>query len=235
LAGIRRRTIETALGEFYVDPVSTFGLSLLEQGVYEPRTVEALRAFLGEGATFLDLGANEAYFSVIASKLVGGKGRVYAVEPQDRLQSVAARNLEVNGAENAVVSHCAISDRNGQADLFLAPDTNTGSSAFQRATKYRLATQSVKTVTLETFLASEHIDLCDVMKIDIEGHEYEAIMGSPDVFVRGRVRAIILQLHASLLKDRGLNTHDISDLLTNCGYVIDPRFPEAPTVWVWSR
>lgn len=49
--------------------------------VYEPATVRCLVERLGPGKTFVDVGANHGYFTVLAARLVGPAGRVFAFEP----------------------------------------------------------------------------------------------------------------------------------------------------------
>src|SRR5579863_7387210 len=56
-------------------------LPLWANGVYEPWTTEVLTKELKEGDVFVDVGANIGFFTLLASKLVGEKGRVYAFEP----------------------------------------------------------------------------------------------------------------------------------------------------------
>src|SRR5580704_7841694 len=92
VCGLDKRTlVQTENGAFYISPVTWFGSELL-QGKYEPQTTAILRQFLYPGAAFLDMGANEGYFSVVASRLVGEHGAVVAIEPQSRLQEVIKAN-----------------------------------------------------------------------------------------------------------------------------------------------
>ena len=64
--------------------------SYLSRGqLYEADLSYFLMNILGKGDTFLDVGAHIGFFSVIAAKLVGPKGRVVAFEPEeDNLQSL---------------------------------------------------------------------------------------------------------------------------------------------------
>src|SRR5947209_7701542 len=106
----KRRVISGKRGLFFAAPVSHLGWSLLE-GEYEPSMASVLDRYLYPGAVFVDLGANEGYFSVLASKLVGPFGMVIAVEPQERLQAVIQHNCYLNRSYNvrvirAVVSGC---------------------------------------------------------------------------------------------------------------------------------
>jgi FkbM family methyltransferase len=231
LLQIGRIPVETNLGIFWIDPVSHLGQTLLHRKVHEPFTVEALQSVLHSGATFVDLGSNEGYFSIIASKLVGRTGMVYAVEPQQRLQAVLQRNIDMNQARNITVRSCAVSDQVGTQQLHLAPDTNTGSSGFYRATRYHTRVESVDTVTLSGFFKKEHIDHCDLLKIDIEGHEHEAVLGSSEVFQSGVIKALALEVHHEILRRRGLDAKEITEFLARCGYHLDGRFPET-SMWV---
>jgi FkbM family methyltransferase len=231
--GIQRIPLCTPEGTFWIDPVSSFGQTLLQYGEYEARTAKTLRGLLREESVFVDVGANEGYFSVIASRIVGNTGRVIAVEPQHRLLDVISENLALNGTVNVVLRNVALGNRIGQMLLHLAPDTNTGSSGFFRSTKYTLPTQTVEVVTLDEFFHRENMASCDVMKMDIEGAEYDAIIGSPRTFETGRVKALILESHPSVLGEQGKNVEDIEHFLQQCGYEVDAQFPQS-AVWRWQ-
>ena len=76
-----RRLITTAGVSLMINPVSAIGVQMLS-GEYEPGTRHILQKYLSVGSTFIDLGANEGYFSIIASQIVGHSGEVIAIEPQ---------------------------------------------------------------------------------------------------------------------------------------------------------
>ncbi len=189
-----------------------------------------LRAFLSSGGVFIDLGANEGYFSVLASRLVGEGGRVIVIEPQDRLMRVIEKNFSLNAVANATVVRAAISDHRGDAKFFLTPEINTGGSALVRTTKYPVPTQNVALTTLSDLLQGLAIDRVDLIKIDIEGAEYEAVLGSPDVFREKRIGAIALELHPGALKRRGKSVEEITDFLRSSGYRLDDKYSNS--VWL---
>jgi hypothetical protein len=58
--------------------------------------------------------------------------------------------------------------------------------------------------------------------VDIEGSEYEAILGSKDVFQRGVIENIALELHPVILKNRGKLEDEIMSFLESQGYVRNP-------------
>jgi FkbM family methyltransferase len=222
--GIRRRVVETQAGRFYVDPVSNFGIRVQQRQSYEPELQDAVRTLLHEGDTFVDVGANEGIFSVIASKAVGATGRVVAIEPQSRLQSVLARNVRENSAFNIDVIQRAISDARGVATLSLSPDVNPGSSGLFRATRYSVPTQEVLQTTLGGLFRLLSLNAVKLIKMDIEGFGYEAVLGSPAVFREGLIQYFALELHPAILAKRGKSEQEILDFLTDCGYRRDDRF-----------
>jgi len=227
---IRRIETDTLMGRFYLDPASYLGLKLLETGLYEPGMLETVKHFLEPGGVFVDVGANEGYFTVVGSNRVGSDGRVVAVEPQSRLQAVLERNLALNGCKNVALEPVAISDQRGQAVLHLTPGVNNSASSLIRPTRYMLARETVSCATLEEIFDRCKIEVCDLLKIDIEGWEYEAVLGSPALFRDRRVKAVALELHPNLLARRGLDGGKIESFLVESGYRRQPDWPTL--VWV---
>jgi FkbM family methyltransferase len=222
--GVRRRVVDTPAGRFFVDPASNFGYRVQAPGSYEPDLADAVRRILRPGDTFLDVGANEGFFSVIASKAVAPSGRVIAVEPQSRLQGVIARNLQENRSTNVEVIQQVIADRPGVASLSISPDMNTGSSGVFRTSKYRVPSEDVPQTTLGALLAQRQLASVRLLKMDIEGFEYEAVLGASEVFRAGQVEHFALELHPTVLARRGKSEAEIVGFLAECGYRPDPRF-----------
>lgn len=219
LLRVHRFPHPTPHGVFWVDPASYFGLTLLEQGEYEPAMRVILESALKPGDTFVDLGANEGYFSVLGARLVGPSGRVLAIEPQARLQPVIKENLRLNSCANTTVAHVAISDHQGAASIHLAPSTNNGATSLRRPTRYAVSTETVLLATLAEVLDTHGVSSVQLLKIDIEGWEHEAIHGSEALFRSGRIRAIVLEVHPHLLAARGLGDGDeLIAFLADCGY-----------------
>ena len=69
------------------------------------------------------------------------------------------------------------------------------------------------------------------MKMDIEGFEYEAILGSPEVFRRRQVTTIALELHRSRIAARGLDPDAVTRFLQECGYACTSTGDNTYYVW----
>jgi FkbM family methyltransferase len=76
---------------------------------------------------FVNLGANDGYFSILASRVVGQHGKVLAIEPQERLWKVIRKNIQLNDSYNIQLFPCAVGDKKEQILFFFTPSINTRS------------------------------------------------------------------------------------------------------------
>ena len=222
LVRLRRIEVTTPAGTFWVDPGSDIGQRVFAAGSYDPEAAALIGMCLRPGDTYVDVGANEGHLCVCAARAVGPAGRVLAVEPQSRLQDVLRRNLALNGV-TADILPVAISDREGEARLFLAPDTNNASSGLAPSTRYRVPSEAVRQTTLARLLAERGVERPALVKMDIEGFEHEAIFGSADLFRRRLLPRLLLELHDHALARRGHAPDAIPRFLADCGYRQDPE------------
>ncbi len=225
-----RTVVNTPHGRFWVDPFSNLGVEISRHGSYESGMRKVIEKYLSPGAAFVDLGANEGYFTVIGARRCGTSGRVVAVEPQERLLPIIAENLLLNGVEGVSVLNIAVTDSSGVATIHLTADMNTGASGLFKSVKYDLPTQQVATQTLARVLDDEGLTHVDLMKVDIEGFEYEALLGSKEVFEQRRVRVLALELHPTILAARGKRVADITQMLAACDYEMADAFGNS--VWL---
>ncbi len=226
LLQIKRFVYQSKEGLYYVDPASDFGLRLINAGEYEPNTTKKLHEILTSGDTFIDLGANEGYYSIIAGRIVGPEGVVLSIEPQSRLAPVLRKNQDLNQLSNIRNISCAISDKEETSEIHLLPDLNTSGSSMLQITRYSNDTETIQTKTLETVLAEEGLQNIKLIKIDIEGWEQEAITGSPELFQSGSIKNIILELHEHILEKRGFDYRELESFLQHSGYRRNPEYYE---------
>lgn len=218
LLGVHRLPVRAASGVFFVDPASNFGDALIRAGMYEPEMEEQLRSNLTVGSVFVDVGANEGYFSVIASRLVGEAGRVIAIEPQNRLQQVIQTNLRVNKCTNVTVVHGAVGSVEGPITIHLMPSTNTGATSAIRRTRYRLPKQTTPCYLLKSLFGSNAVEFCDLMKVDVEGYEHAVLLGAEELLDAGRIHAIALEYHPTILSALGQSSAEIHRWLVDKSY-----------------
>ena len=79
--------------------------------------------------------------------------------------------------------------------------------------------------TLEKLFNDEKIKNIKLMKVDIEGLEYEAILGSQNLFKQNVIENIALELHPSIIEKRNNIVNDIIDFLSEAVYKVNNKYP----------
>jgi FkbM family methyltransferase len=143
-----------------------------EHGEYEPQLTAWLRANLRPGMTFVDIGANVGYFSVLASRLVGPEGTVIAVEPAPGNVALLRSNLWRNGCANARVLPIAAHVLRGHAQMVLS--SGGGSGNWLQEGPVDDPAVLVPCAPLDDLLGDIPVD---VVKCDAEGSDVFAIQG----------------------------------------------------------
>jgi FkbM family methyltransferase len=159
---------------------------------FEPYTVRALRAAVEPGDVVFDVGANIGYFATLLSRLVGPSGRVLAFEPEPENLALLRANLAANGAHNVAVVPCAAGAGPGRAVFSL--DRATGATGHlggePTAGELAVGTGKVRLIetrvdTIDRVAARERLEP-DVIKMDIEGGELQALTGAAETLRRHR-------------------------------------------------
>ncbi len=216
---IKRRYFNINNNYWFLDPVSNFGFRLLNENHYEPEMTETILGLLNEGDSFIDLGANEGYFSILASKKTGANGKVYCIEPQQRLWEVILKNINKNNCYNINLIPFAISDRVEEIAISLSPSINTGSSSFVKESRRRLwETQELFSTTLDDLFLEHDAHSIKLIKIDIEGYEFFALKGAVKLLQKKVIKNILIEFHPAQLKALGHTAEGISDFLKGYGY-----------------
>jgi len=116
---LRPNIVEVRGSKMHIDPKRNPAIALYDIGGYENAETELFESHIREGDVVLDLGANVGYFSLIAAKLVGENGKVYAFEPDPTNFSFLKKSVEINNYENVICEQKAVSNENGKLKLFL--------------------------------------------------------------------------------------------------------------------
>jgi FkbM family methyltransferase len=146
-------------------------------GTYELPVQKALTRYLQPGAVFYDIGANVGFFSIIAAKLVGNTGRVYAFEPVPENVTTIQRNIELNCLTNVTVIDKAVSSSSGQAELLLAHHIGGAVLATAAMPPDLKGKMLVETVTIDALLERIPLKPPTIVKIDVEGAEIDVLSG----------------------------------------------------------
>jgi FkbM family methyltransferase len=147
-------------------------------GRWEPFITEYFRSTLAPGDTFVDVGANIGYYSLLASRIVGPSGRVYSIEASPTILALLRRNIALNHANNVEVIHALVSDHDGDQEFWLASEQHYGQSTSvpSRASEERMRSEGrIRCGALTSIVPADQLLNARLIKIDAEGAE-RAIM-----------------------------------------------------------
>jgi FkbM family methyltransferase len=158
-------------------------------GLWEPYLTDWIATRLRPGDTFVDVGANIGYFSLLASKLVGKSGTVVAIEASPKTFRMLQQNLGLNRAANVRALHIAVSDKFDLVRVFGGNEHFTGLAticAVGNQERELVVEGLVEAAPLSSILEAAEIERARVIKIDVEGSEWKVTEGLRDIFRHGR-------------------------------------------------
>ncbi len=190
--------VDTSVGRLFLhrdDAVMTPFIS--ETGYWEPDEAAFLRAALRPGATFLDVGANVGYMTVLGARSVGSAGRVIAVEPDTQNLKLLRANLWRNGLSAHVLPIAAYSRRG--FIRFVRNETNRGD---HQVSEEAGAGSLVPCASMDETLGRLHVD---VVKVDTQGVDHEVLEGIVGLARRNPAIVILSEFWLGGLLERGID------------------------------
>jgi FkbM family methyltransferase len=156
--------------KMYLDPTDkVITPTILVLGNWETSETAWFLRVVKPGDTFVDAGANAGYYTIIGSRLVGDKGKVYAFEPEPEMFALLEKNVRLNGLTNVVLERKALSNRKGTLKLYLA-DKNKGDHRIYQPEGESRPSVDVEAVRLDEYFKG-HERKIDVLKSDTQGAE----------------------------------------------------------------
>lgn len=146
-------------------------------GDYEIPVQELLAEYLKPQDVFYDIGANVGFFTILAAKLVGKKGKVYSFEPEAENAAILKHNIELNNLTQVVAIEKAVSKITGVTKLWLT-EYSGGHSIAPVGEKFDPEKYiTINTVSIDELLQQQTIEPPTLVKIDVEGAEIDVLEG----------------------------------------------------------
>ena len=158
-------------------------------GTYEFAKQRLFSETIREGSVVYDIGAHVGFYTLLASVLVGPKGKVVAFEPLPRNIYYLKEHLRLNQCKNVTLVEAAVCEQNGMSCFKESGDSYTG----HLFSKDGIA---VKTVCIDDLLSKGEIPSPDLLKIDVEGAELSVLSGAK-LMTANYHPTIFLSTHAS--------------------------------------
>ena len=182
--------------------------------------------YLREGMTVFDVGANVGELTLLFSRFVGDGGSVHAFEASgatfERLEIVRG----ATGGRNVVLNHLALSDKNGVVRLHVYDDalSSFNSQAARPLKNYGLDFEPVgieetPATTVDDYCESNRIEKIDLLKIDVEGAEFQVMRGARRMLQSRRIRCLTFEFGQTTF-DMGNRPEEIEIFLKEMNYKI---------------
>ncbi|MGN6868492.1 MAG: FkbM family methyltransferase [Solirubrobacteraceae bacterium] len=198
-------------------------LCLYVLGAFEPNEFAFLRSALGPGMVVLDGGANEGLFSLYSARRVGSGGSVLAVEPSTREFERLAANVALNRLDNVKTFKVALGSHPGDGLLAVAEARHAGMNALdagdrgQGTAAWTVSREAVSLETIDTLVTRAELGRLDLIKLDIEGSEVDALHGAKTTIARFQP-TILLEAESERLAGQGRTKNDLARALDELGY-----------------
>jgi FkbM family methyltransferase len=190
-------------------------------GLWEPAITRFVKSRLQPGDLFVDVGANVGYYSLLAARCIGPKGRVVAIEASPAIALQLEENIALNGLTNIEVVRAAVADRRKTVPMFAATkncgqSTTIASTATQRG--YRLEAL-IEAYPLHELIDVERLRCARLVKVDVEGAEaqlFDAIQ--PFLSSFSDHTEWVFELTPGALAEQGRSAAEIIQMFAETGY-----------------
>jgi FkbM family methyltransferase len=188
------------------------GVSALihSQGLYDYNNMNLIQDLLRDGGTFVDIGANIGSYTLIGSENSGA--HVHAFEPHPSTFQLLRKNIELNQRSNVTLHNMALGSSEGE--VFLTDRSGSSINHIVPGTCQPGGTVAVPCHRMDTLCQSAAITP-QIVKIDVEGFEYDVLLGFGDVL--SSVHVLMIEMNG-LADGRSHGQQEIHSLLFSRGF-----------------
>lgn len=175
----------------------------------------------GEGATILDIGAHIGLFSVLAAKTAGEYGKIFSFEPAFTTIPVLQQTIRINELGSSITPvNQAMGKDVRRADFFVSTnEADNGNSLISYKQDRKLTRVEVDMNTIDNFVMTKKLAKINFIKIDVEGAEYDTLLGGQQVFKKYKPH-VIVSIHPEAIEKKGDKLEDIFSLVEDMRYDI---------------
>jgi|Deesub1362A_J573_1020465.scaffolds.fasta_scaffold03197_2 FkbM family methyltransferase len=191
---------------------------------YNRGHLRLFRRLVKPGMVVVDVGSNLGFHTFCLARLVGPKGTVHALEPDPRNFHCLELGVRANRLDNVRAARLAVADSCGERTLFLS--AAHGGDHRLYPTPSPRAGLKVPTVTLDHYLNGQAVDL---VKLDIEGGEYQALRGMRSLVRRNPRLVVLCEFSPYLLQQAGASAEMFLQEMEDLGLVAELVAEEGTT------
>lgn len=214
---LKPKIIEINGYKMYLDKEDVGKISVF--GEYELFETEVVKKQIKKGMTVLNIGAYIGYYTLLASRLVGEKGKVFAFEPDPANFKLLKKNIKLNNSKNIKLIQKAASDKKGKQKLFLSTFSSNMHSLIYNEFSQPGGKIDVEVTTIDDYF-KDYKGKIDFIIMDIEGAEPKALEGMSKTLNKNKKIKIIMELIPYLIEETGTNFKKFINSLQKSGFKV---------------
>ena len=198
----------------FVDLRSAIGRGLFMKGEFDPAVFGPLRDALKPGGSFLDVGSNVGFYSMLALDVVGDTGAVHAFEIDERPLRCLRKTVQTENIRNLFLHEAAVGQSDGNTQIAMRADSGHTSMVNDGGQR------QVKLVALDTWWRNTGVRSIQAIKIDIEGAELLALKGAVGL-LREERPVLVCETEPEWQARFGYDQKDLLKFLEGLGYRVN--------------
>ncbi|MGQ9721539.1 MAG: FkbM family methyltransferase, partial [Candidatus Jordarchaeum sp.] len=174
---------------------------LLLYKIREPLSTQMMKRIIKDDDVIIDIGANLGYYALLEAKFARN-GKVFAIEPVPSNVDLLIKNTKLNKYSNIKIFQYAIGDKNGKEKMYISNKSNWASLTKISDTNI-INVLDVPVITLDTFVKRFVDKYPTLVRMDVEGYEYNIIKGAKKLLESNKPLRLFIEFHPHLIsKDK---------------------------------
>lgn len=191
-------------------------------GIWEPNLTHWIVQRMKPGDTFIDVGANIGYFSLLASKLVGQHGRVVAIEASPATFKILRHNLTLNRVQNVRAVNVAVYHTKTLTKVFRGSEYEVGATTILEEEGLKRGFEvecEIDAAPLDAILLTEEMKNARLLKVDVEGAEWSVVQGMRRLLHSSRNDLeLMIEIAPERLAQREKRSQDLLSIMLDAGF-----------------
>ena len=193
----------------------------LEHAIYfgfKDKAQDELFALCKSGAIIIDIGTNIGYVLLNFARIAGNRGVVFGFEPNPITYNKCMKNISLNDFSNIKVFNMALGNESKEKILIVPYSRNMG-GAYLTSTNSSDGGTKVAMNMLDSFVMENQISKIDLIKIDVEGFEFNVLNGAKESIKKYKP-ILFIEIDDNLLQRQGITVKELIEFISTFGYFI---------------